>query len=203
VVRGWLGVLIQEITTELAESFGLDRPRGALVSQVIADSPAARADLQAGDIIVAFNSILIETSSDLPPLVARVRPGQEASVTVIRGAQELTLSVTIEELPENPGRRAAAPVKPKANPFKVSVEPLSEAQIQDGISGVVVTDVQDGPAAEAGIQSGDIIQRINDQVITNRADFERALQDIPTGKPVPVLVKRGDGSLFLPLTVPE
>ena len=203
VVRGWLGVLIQEVTTELAESFGLDRPRGALVSQVIENSPAAKADLQAGDIIVAFNDVQVDASSDLPPLVARVRPGQDAAVTVIRGDQEQTLTVTIEELPENPRQLAITPAAPKANPFKIVVEPLSEEQLQEGLSGVLVQEVQEGPASEAGVQSGDIIQRINNQPIADMADFEQALNNLPAGKPVPVLIKRGEGSLFLALTVPE
>jgi serine protease Do len=203
VVRGWLGVLIQEVTTELAESFGLDRPRGALISQVVPNSPAAKTELLAGDIIIAFNSVMIETSSDLPPLVARVRPSEDASVSIIRGTQELTLTVTIEELPDNPGQQSAAPITPKANPFKISVEPLSDAQTQDGLSGVIVTEVQAGPAAEAGIEKDDVIQRIGGQDIASVEDFERALQGLPTAKPIPILVKRGEGSLFLPLTVPE
>ena len=204
VVRGWLGVLIQEVTSELAESFGLDRPRGALVSQVIGGSPADKAGLQAGDIIISFNSAHIGTSSDLPPLVARIRPGKQASVTVIRGDQEKTLSVTIEELPENPQQHAQVrPAQPKANRLNITVEVLDEEQRQSGLSGVLVKEVKEGPAAEAGLQEGDIIQKINNKPITTPADFESAVSELPGGKPIPVLVKRGDGSIFLALTVAD
>ena len=204
VVRGWLGVLIQEVTSELAESFGLDRPRGALVSQVIGGSPADKAGLQAGDIIVAFNSLDIGTSSDLPPLVARVRPNEQASVTVIRDDQQIALDVTIEELPDNPQQRAQAqPTTPKSNRLNITVDALSEEQQQNDLTGVLVTEVKEGPASEAGLQEGDIIQKMNNQPITTLAEFEHAARELPTGKPIPVLVKRGDGSIFLALTVSE
>lgn len=203
VVRGWLGVLIQEVTNELAQSFGLDRPRGALISQVLGNSPALKSGLQTGDIIVAFNDIPIESSRDLPPLVAQVRPGKTAIVSIIREDRELELEVTIEELPENIQRRAGSAPQPEVNRLKITVEALSEEQKNDDIQGVLIKEIEPGPAAEAGLQAGDIIQRIDNQAISSVAEFERVVSELPIDKPVPVLVRRDEGSIFMALKLPE
>ena len=201
VARGWLGVLIQEVTSELAESFGLDKPHGALVGQVLADSPAESAGVQAGDIIVGFNGKAVATSRELPPLVGRIRPGTTVDVTVIREGEEKTLRVTIEELPADPRRRAA--VQSQENRLKIKVSNVPD-ELQPQTRGVTVNEVeQDGPAAEAGIQPGDIIVRLNNQEITNRKQFLALVKELPVDKPLPVLVKRGDGALFLALTIPK
>ena len=113
VTRGWLGVLIQEVTPELAQSFGLEKPHGALVGQVLADSPAQQAGVKVGDVITAFNSQTVLNSSDLPPLVGRIRPDSTATLNLIREGKEQTLTVKIQELPENIQEQAAA-AKPGA-----------------------------------------------------------------------------------------
>ncbi len=199
VSRGWLGVLIQEVTAELAESFGLDKPRGALVGQVLENSPAQKAGLKVGDIIIAFNGQAVATNGELPPLVGRVRPGNEATVTLIRDGKELTLSVKIEELPSNLSQRRSAP-EPTSNRLKVTV---ADPEPDTDTEGVIVREVEDGPAAQAGIQAGDLILRINKEEVTSRAQFEDLIKDLPAGKPVPILVQRGENALFLALTIPK
>lgn len=202
VSRGWLGVMIQEVTPDLARSFGLDRPRGALVSQVMEDSPAQKAGLKPGDIIVSFNGTPINRSAELPPLVGRIRPGTMVPVTVIRDDAERTLKVQIEELPEEPVQRAA--VEPTRNRLNVSVANLTpEQREQQDVQGVLVEEVGPGPAAQAGIQAGDIIIRLDNQAVNNVAEFEQLVKELPTGKPIPVLIQRGKGALFLALTIPE
>ncbi len=201
VSRGWLGVLIQEVTSELAESFGLDKPKGALVGQVLEDSPAATAGLEAGDIIIAFNNTPVGTSRELPPMVGRVRPGSKATVDVVRDGKEKTLTVTIEELPEDPQRRAS--VEKPENRLKLTVSDLP-SELRTETKGVSVNEVEeDGPAARAGIQPGDIIMRLNNKEVTDKNQFEALVQELPAGKPLPILVKRGEGALFLALTIRE
>ena len=111
VSRGWLGVLIQDVTRELAESFGMDRPQGALVARVLDGSPAERAGFEVGDIVLSFDGHAIERSSELPPIVGRTRVGREVGVGIMRDGQAMTLRVTTDELPgggRGPGRRDRA-----------------------------------------------------------------------------------------------
>ena len=109
VERGWLGVLIQEVNRNLAESFGLDKPQGALIAQVVPDGPAANSDLKAGDVVLKFNGREVYHSSDLPPLVGRVRPGKTADVEVWRDGKAIMLEIEIGQLPEDPWLRAVRP----------------------------------------------------------------------------------------------
>ena len=199
VSRGWLGVLIQEVTGDLAQSFGLDRPRGALVGQVMKNSPAQEAGIQTGDVIVALDNQPIIHSSELPPLVGRLHPGTKVSLTVIRNGQEKAVTVQIQELPDDAQRLAAV-----ESPSSAAHNPLNVAVIDqpDG-KGVKVQDVDEGPAAEAGIQPGDVIVRMSDQEVTNTAQFQSLMKSLPTGKPFPVLIQRGESRLFLALTIPE
>jgi serine protease Do len=204
VDRGWLGVLIQEVTAELAESFDLDRPRGALVSQVVPDSPAAKAGFEVGDVILAFNGEEVETSSALPPMVGLVRPGRSAEVTIFRNGREQVVEITIERLPDDP-RMLAGPAEepvpePTANRLGITVATPDPEQSE---TGVLVQEVRSGAAAEAGIEPGDIIIRLNNQPVENVEGFEELVAELPSGRPVPVLIRRGEGSLFLAMTLTE
>jgi serine protease Do len=201
VSRGWLGVLIQEITAELAQSFGLDKPRGALVGQVMADSPAQQAGIKAGDIIVSYDGQPINHSSDLPPLVGRTRPGNTVSLNLIREGKEQTLAVKIQELPEDLQRQAAAET-PARNRLNITVKDLSPER-RSTMQGVLVTEVNEGPAANAGIQTGDIIMNINGEDITDTAQFETLVKKLPAGKPLRSLIQRSNARLFVALTIPE
>ncbi|TVR65403.1 MAG: DegQ family serine endoprotease [Candidatus Competibacteraceae bacterium] len=202
VARGWLGVLIQEVTPELAQSFGLDRPRGALVGQVLDNGPALKAGVQAGDIIVAFNNEPVSVSSELPLMVGRTRPGTPTPLTVVREGQEQTLTVQIEELPEDPQLQQAIAVPPAPSPLGLTVTELPADRQGEG-AGVLVREVADGPASRAGIRSGDVIARVNNVNVTEVSQFEALVEELPTGRPIPVLVRRDRGALFLALTIPE
>ena len=202
VTRGWLGVMIQEVTPELARSFNLDKPHGALVGQVMAEGPAQKAGVKTGDIIIAFNSQPVQHSSDLPLMVGRTRPSISAPLLVIRDGKEQTLTVKIEELPdENKPQAIAQP--PVHNRLGLMVSELPGEQRKQGEQGVLVKDVDEGPAATAGIQVGDVITRLNNVEITEVGQFAELVKQLPTGRPVPVLIKRDNSSQFLPLTVPE
>ncbi|MDQ2697119.1 MAG: DegQ family serine endoprotease [Pseudomonadota bacterium] len=200
VSRGWLGVMIQEVTPELAQSFGLSLPHGALVGRVFDDSPAASAGLEVGDVIIAFNNAPVTRSAALPPLVGRVRPGSRVPITVVRNGSEQQLEVTIEELPEDPGQQTGTGATPNRLRITVSEIPADQ-QAGDG-TGVLVNDVDEGPGERAGIRPGDIITRINNQPVTGVRQFEELVQGLPAGKPVPFLVQRGDGAQFLAVTIP-
>jgi serine protease Do len=203
VSRGWLGVLIQEVTPELAQSFNLDKPRGALVGQVLPDSPAQAAGIQVGDIIVAFNGQPINQSRELPPLVGRIRPGSSIPLTLIREGKEQKVTIKLEELPEDAKQEKAIAVPPSRSRLGLTVTELPADQRQEGAKGVWVKDVNEGPAASAGIRPGDIITRINNVEITSPAQFAEQVKQLPTGRPIPVLIKRDNGALFLALTLPE
>lgn len=206
VSRGWLGVIIQDVTRELAQSFSMDIPHGALVSRVLPDSPAASSDLQIGDIIVSFNGGYVEKSSSLPPLVGQVRAGAEAAVEVIRDGDRKSFSILIGELPGSD--QAAASSKPAspvvANKLGIDVGAV-DAELAENLSidaeGVVVTKIGEGPAALAGVREGDVITMIDSSTITSVEDFEEAVAGIDAGDSIAILVQRQQGPIFLAMTV--
>lgn len=204
VTRGWLGVQIQEVTPELAQSFGLSKPHGALVGQVLANAPALAAGIKAGDIIVAFNNQPVQHSSDLPLMVARTRPGVEIPMTVIRDGKEQTLKVKIDQLPEDVKLQQQGAIEaPTSNRLGLAVTEVPSDQSREGNTGVLVKDVDDGPAAKAGIRSGDIVARLNNVEVTDVNQFADLVKQLPTSRPIPVLIRRENGALFLALTIPE
>jgi serine protease Do len=208
VTRGWLGVLIQDVTRELAESFGMDKPMGALVSRVLDDSPAAKAGIEVGDVIIEYNGEEVSYSSDLPPLVGRTRVGDKAKVKLMREGKVRTLLVRIGELPadEELQQSRDIPSKAKTDRLGLSVTDLTapqrkELELDEG--GVLVEQISDGAAATAGIQRGDVIAKLNNQTVTSSKQFKSLVDDLPEGKSVPVLVIRRSGPLFLALKVPQ
>lgn len=203
VARGWLGVLIQEVTPELAQSFGLDKPHGALVGQVMADSPAQAGGIKTGDIIVAFNGQPVRHSSDLPLQVGRTRPGTHVALTVIRDGKEHALTVQIEQLPDENKLQQAIAEPSSSNRLGLMVAELPPERRKQNSAGVLVKDVDEGPAASAGIRPGDIIARINNTEVSDVGQFTELVKQLPTGRPIPVLVRRDNGALFLALTLPE
>lgn len=204
VARGWLGVLIQEVTPELAQSFGLDKPRGALVGQVMNDGPALAAGVKAGDIIIAFNGQPVHHSSELPPMVGRIRPGSNVPLVVIRNGKEQALTVQLQELPEENALQQQAIAEPPArNRLGLTVTELPPEQRQQGEQGIWVKDVEEGPADDAGIRPGDIIARVNNTEVSDPVQFSELVRQLPVGRPVPILIKRSKGALFLALTIPE
>jgi serine protease Do len=204
VSRGWLGVLIQEVTRELAESFGMDSPQGALVAKVLDDSPAEEAGLQVGDVIVEFNGKKVMRSSSLPPLVGRSAIGKYAKVTIIRNRSRELIKVKIAELPSSMTRASFTP-EPDDKPLEKSALGMSVIELSKSVqkklklqSGVVVTEVDEtGSAREAGIQEGDVITMIDNQGVTSVEDFDVITEDLKDGKSVALLVQRRSGPVFL------
>jgi len=205
--RGWLGVTIQNVDQSLAESFGLNKPTGALIAQVSKNGPAAKAGLASGDIILQFNNRDVVSSNALPPLVGAVRPGSAVDVLVLRDGKEQTLSVTIETLERD--RQVAAVAESarakQTSSLGASVADLSQEQLAElGIEGgVVVTEIaRNGAAAEAGVLPGDVIVSINRQPIDSMKSLEDQLESLPRGDSVPLLVHRQQAPLFMALTLP-
>lgn len=203
VSRGWLGVLIQEVSRDLAESFGLSRPRGALVAEVMPDSPAAEAGLKPGDIILEFNGERINLSSDLPPKVGQTPIGETAKLQVLRQGERQQIEVKIARLPspeEAAGEQAAPPSQePKAAPLGLSVKSLPSdlKQAADIDHGVLVTQVGAGPALRAGIRPNDVITELNRKEVETVQDFREIASDLPEDKTVPVRVVRQGRALYL------
>ncbi len=204
VSRGWLGVLIQNVDRNLAESFGLDRPIGALVSKVTEQSPAAKAGVQTGDIILSFNGVEIERSSNLPPLVGLVPAGSEAEMEVLRKGERVTLPVTIAELEDTQARPVKTSFEDEQGESKLGlvVSDLTAEQQAEVGTGVMVQQVEpSGPAAEAGVQQGDIVISFNHTDISSVEQFAELVSEAPVGKPLPLLIQRGDSPLYSALTL--
>jgi serine protease Do len=204
--HGWLGVQIQDVTRELAESFGMKKPQGALVSKIVPGSPAEKAELQIGDIITEFNGQPIETSGDLPPMVGMTPINDKATLKVIRQGEEKTISFKIGLLPEQDEKLAEVkPGKSKpANRLGVGVIDLTAEQresLQVMKDGVLVQNVANGAAKNAGIQPGDVILRIHNDIIRNVADFDKVAKNLPVGKSVAVLIQRRGSPAFLALKI--
>ncbi len=205
VTRGWLGVLIQDVTRNLAESFGLDKPEGALIAKVLPDSPAARAGLRVGDIIVEYDGHPVPDSGSLPPLVGRTPVGKRVRIRIVRDGRPRTVTVRIGELPEEVGTGGKAR-RYEDTRLGLVLEPLDEETrqelgLEDG--GVRVVRVTGAPAREAGLRSGDVILRIDTRPVKDLEAYRRITRALKGGRSVPVLVQRGGGPLFLALRVPD
>ncbi|HEX7126625.1 MAG TPA: DegQ family serine endoprotease [Thermodesulfobacteriota bacterium] len=203
VSRGWLGIVIQRLTPELARGFNVPEDRGALVADVMKGSPAEKGGLKRGDVVVSFNGDEIKEVTDLTRRVAAAPIGSEAKVTVIRDGQRVELPITLGEMP-NETQQASVEEEPSSRPLGMALQELTPElarQLEiDEESGVVVTDVdQDSPAARAGIQEGDVIQEVNRRRVATVADVEAALSAAQGAQPVLVLVKRDDGAFYLPI----
>ncbi len=207
VARGWLGVLIQDVTRDLAESFGMKTPSGALVSKVLDDSPAAKAGLKTGDVILEFEGKPIDRSSDLPPLVGHAPIGSTAKLKILRSGKTQTVQVKVAELPseEKLAEASTSEKKGKADRLGLTVADLTAEQRQAlelERHGVLVQEIEEGPAAEAGIRRGDVLLKVNGSDVDNVAQLRKLVEGLPPGKSVPVLVQRRSGPVFLALRVP-
>lgn len=208
VVRGWLGVSIQNVDRTLAESFDLDRPRGALVAQVGEGSPAERAGIQSGDIIVEVDDESIEVSADLPHVIGLISPGSSVSMKLIRDGNEERLSVEIGALEADDTPRVVASVAEPGvlRALGMSVRDLNrddEAEA-DMRGGVVVSNVDRSSAAyEAGVREGDVITRFGRRAISRLSDMEAALEGVESGDSISVRLIRQGAPLFIGIKVPE
>ncbi len=203
VSRGWLGVSIQGMSRELAASFGLDQPRGALVASVQPDSPAARAGLKTGDVITEYDGQAIGEASDLPPLVGATAVGSSAKLKVLRDGKEKMLSARVEQLADaDVATGKPGPADKSHASLGVAVADLSpeqRARLGLDAGGVVVTAVGDGPAADAGIRPGDVLLRLGQTEIRDTRQLRELVTKVPTDKPIPILVRRGESTIFLAL----
>jgi len=212
VSRGWLGVLIQDVNRDLAESFGMDRPYGALVSQIVPDSPAAGADLAVGDVIIRFEGQEISTSSALPPMVGRMPVNADVTLDVVRDGQIREVKVNLGELADDQAAAQPAPRQQQPSPPEETrllgllvreLTPQQRERSGQDQGGVLVERAEGGPAADAGIRSGDIITMINQQRVTSVDDFRAIVRDLPRGRSLPVLVYRDGGPRFFAFRLPD
>jgi serine protease Do len=204
VTRGWMGVTLQEVTQDLARSFNLKQPRGALVADVSEDGPAAKAGLKTGDVIVAYAGKPVNDSADLPPLVGASKPGASKTLSVIRDGKEREIEVMLGRLPDKDKDKLALDKAPNdGSPrLNVAVADVPAGQRGQGEGGVRVQQVGPGPAAEAGVRPGDILVSLNNQPIRDAAHLRQLVKELPPGKRVPLLVKRDEGSLYLAVEIP-
>ena len=200
VSRGWLGVVIQEVTADLAESFGLDRPRGALVSQVQEDSPAHKAGFQASDVILMFNGKTVENSGDLPRMVGMAKSGAKIPVDVWRKGKVQQLIVVLGELPAEKQQVDKGSKAFSRGGLALAELSAEQRRALDLDHGLLVEDVT-GDAARAGIRTGDVILAVNNNKATSVEVFRKAIAAVPVGKSVAILVRRGEGSLYIPLKI--
>lgn len=205
IARGWLGIGIQEVTKELAESFGLKQTNGALIAGVEKNSPADKGGLEAGDIILKFDGKPITTSSDLPRVVAATKPGKVVPVEVVRKGANKTLQLGVGEMPNEQGEAPAVskePVKPEANKVGLTLRELTPQQKKklNGKNGLLVVE-SSGAAAQAGIRRGDVILGLNNNESQSVDLFNKQINAVPSGKTIAVLVQRGENTLYVPIKI--
>jgi serine protease Do len=205
VSRGWLGVMIQDVTQALADSFGLDKPMGALVSQVTPDSPAAKAGIEVGDVIVRYDGKMLDRSVDLPPLVGNTTVGEDISVEVVRAGTGKTLTVSIGELDDQDKPiQLSQSGEQSDKKLGVAVAELNDQlrEQMDVEHGVVIQQVQpNSAAAKAGLRNGDVILSFNNQQIDSAEQLVEMVNQAPTNKPSVALVRRDQGTLFVPIEI--
>jgi serine protease Do len=196
VTRGRLGVGIQDVNQALAESFGLKKTAGALVSSVEKDSPAAKAGIEPGDVIVRYNGADVNTSAQLPVLVSNTKPGEVAKLDIFRKGDSKRVDVTVGEL--KPEKVAAAETAAEPSRLGVAVRPLSpQERQQSGINGGVVVENATGAAATAGIQPGDVILSVNNVPVKNVDQLKQLVSK--AGKHVALLVQREEAKMYVPV----
>ncbi|OYT95826.1 MAG: serine peptidase, partial [Pseudomonas sp. PGPPP3] len=208
VSRGWLGVVIQEVNKDLAESFGLDKPAGALVAQVLQDGPAAKGGLQVGDVILSLNGQPIVMSADLPHLVGALKAGDKAELDVVREGERKVLVMTVGALPDDDEELVASSAPGEgvsSNRLGVAVVELTAEQKKtlDVTIGVLVKDVQDGPAALMGVRPGDVITHLNNQAIDTSKTFAAIAKALPKDRSVSMRVLRGGRASFITFKLAE
>jgi len=200
VSRGYLGVLIQKVTPEIAESLGMDKPIGALVADVTKAGPAEAAGVKVGDVIIEFDGKEIRDSGDLPIIVARTPVDKKVRMKVLRDKKEVPLTVAVGEMKEEEVA-ASAPEKGELGLTVQQVTPqVAESLGLKRAEGVVITVIDPGSAAEdAGLRRGDVILEVDRKPVKSVADYRKAVGEVKKGKGVLLLVRRGDSTLFLAL----
>jgi S1-C subfamily serine protease len=201
VTRGWLGVSIQPVSDEIAASFGLSRARGALVSDIKAGSPAEKAGLRQGDIILRFAGKEIKDARQLQLVVADTAIGQKVAVEIFRDGKSRIIAVTLGNM-DSASASQPRSAGPQSGWFGMKVDELPENMRMGGLSGVLITDVDpEGAAAEAGMQRGDIIMSVNQNKVGGLPDYARAMKAAELKGSVAILVKRGEANIYFALKI--
>ena len=207
VSRGWLGVMIQKITPELMSALDLKSSKGALVGDVFANSPADKAGLKRGDVIVEFNGQEVATNEQLPKLVGAVKPGVSVKVKVMRDGSSKTFSLSLGEMPDDEEKPAKAEVEQESSIGMVvdKLTPdIAKKLDAEGVAGVLVKKVDpQGPAAAAGIRPGDIVTEVNRKAVKDAASFNSAIGKPKAGDSVLMLVRRGKNTSFIAVKIPS
>lgn len=206
ITRGWLGIVIQELSKELAESFGMKNTNGALVAAVEKNGPADKGGLEAGDVITKFDGKSIMTSSDLPRAVGAAKPGKTVAVEVLRKGNEKTLNISVGEMPVDSSEAAQTnkpAVKPEPNRIGLILKEATPQQKKklNGKNGLFVLDAQ-GAVAQAGVRRGDVILGLNNTEVQSLEQFNKQLASFAAGKSVALLVLRGESTLYVPVKIP-
>ncbi len=205
ITRGWLGIAIQELTKDLAESFGMKNTNGALIAGVEKNGPADKGGLEAGDVITKFDGKAIAASSDLPRAVGASKPGKIAAVEILRKGSAKTLNIGVGEMPTDAteiAQNSKAAPKAEANKIGLTLRELTAAQKKklNGKNGLLVQE-STGAAAQAGIRRGDVILGLNNSETQSVEQFNKQINAVSAGKTVAVLVQRGDNTLYVPIKV--
>ncbi|APE29705.1 serine peptidase [Halomonas aestuarii] len=198
VSRGWLGVMIQPVSRDLAESFGMDTAEGALIADLDPEGPAARGGLQAGDVILSVNGHAVDQSSTLPRLIGQTSPGSEVELTLLRDGERRQQTVTLGEWPDAPGQTASQDEQPTR--LGVAVMPLQEGEREQlGIeNGVRIVEIDPaGAAASAGLRAGDILVSIDHRTVESPDQLATLVADLPEDRAVPVRLYRDGRSMFV------
>lgn len=209
VSRGWLGVYIQEVTRELAESFGMEKPTGALVAKILPDSPAEESDIEVGDVILAYDGKEVKNSASLPSMVGKTKVGEIVKIKVARDGKTRIIKLKVGQLPEKDplltGKKQ--PDEESTNiVLGVSLRALTEKEMKTmklDQGGLVVLEVQSDASKSAGIRRGDVIQMINGAPVDDVDDFKKQVEALPPGKFFSLLVQRPHGPEFLAMRAPE
>jgi serine protease Do len=202
VVRGRIGVTIGAVSREVAEAIGLGKPQGALVTAVDPDGPAAKAGVEAGDVVLRFDGRPIESQSDLPRIVGGTKPGNKATMNVWRKGAARDLQVTVVEMAQEQqaAKRGDAPPRSTApaNALGLTVSDVPAEKLKElGVRGAVQVDAVDGPAAGAGLRQGDYIVSLNNVDVVNARQFNEQVAKLDRKRNVALLVRRGDSTQFV------
>ena len=209
VSRGWLGVYIQEVTNNLAKSFGMKNPSGALISKIIPEGPASKSDLKVGDIILKFDNKKIDTSSSLPPIVGNTKVGKNVKIEILRNGVKKNINFKVQELPIQVAEKRVKKINSEKASKKILGMTLENISDQDrknlGIAnklGVRVKEVSGNPAYESGLLKNDIIYQISGNNIQNIEEFEKIIKKMKKGEFASLLVRRSQGnSLYLAIKI--
>lgn len=210
VARGYLGVLIQDVDRNLAESFGMAQPHGALVSRVMPDSPADQAGLKVGDVILEFNGKPLLNSSQLPPMVGTARVEEKATLLLLRGGKEKEVAIIVGRLPDDEEEASALPAIAQPDDIAqlglsvIDIEPQVRKELGlDETGGALVSKVSPGAAQEAGINRGDIVLMFDGVDVKNAKHLRELIDQAGDKRTVAVLIHRGDSPLFLALRLKD